>query len=129
MAYDEGLAERLRSALEDERLITEKAMFGGIAFMLEGKMAVGVIKDALLVRVLPEEHAAALAKPHVGPMTFTGKPFKGFVVVDPDGVDSDRALEAWVSVGLAGARAAAILTKPTRERGTAATRGRGRRSR
>lgn len=130
MAYDEGLAERLRGALEDERLITEKTMFGGIVFMHEGKIAVGVIKESLLVRVQPEGQAAALEKKHVGPMTFTGKPFKGFVIVEPEGVDSDRALELWVAVGVAGAKAAAaVVTKPSRAKGTAATKGKARRSR
>ncbi len=111
MAFDEGLAERIRGVLQDERGVTEKKMFGGLAFMLDGKMCCGVMKDELLVRV--SDTAAALATPHTRPMTFTGKPFKGFVLVTADGLDAERDLERWV---LGGAAVAHTLTTRPRTR-------------
>jgi TfoX/Sxy family transcriptional regulator of competence genes len=96
MAYDEGLAQRLRDALERRRGITERRMFGGIAFMARGYMFVGVAGDALMARVGPERYEEALARPHARVMDFTGKPMKGYVFVDPPGVDDDQDLEEWV---------------------------------
>ena len=96
MAYDEGVAERLRELFEDRRGITEKKMFGGLAFMYRGHMLVGIIEDSLMARVGPAEYANALAQPHVREMDFTGKPMKGYVYVDPDGFESDADLDRWV---------------------------------
>lgn len=96
MAYDEGVAERLRELFEDRRGITEKKMFGGLAFMYRGHMLVGIIEDSLMARVGPAEYANALAQPHVREMDFTGKPMKGYVYVDPDGFESDADLGRWV---------------------------------
>lgn len=107
MAYDEGLAERLRGVFEDERGTSEKNMFGGVCFMVDGKMCVGIVKDELMVRVGPEKHAAALAQPHARPMDFSGKPMKGFVYVAPDGFESDARLKWWVAQGVECARAVA----------------------
>jgi hypothetical protein len=101
MAFDEGLAERLREALAERRGITEKKMFGGLAFMSRGHMFVGVIGERLMARVGPAEHAAALARPHVREMDFTGKPMKGYVFVEPEGFEEDADLERWVELGLA----------------------------
>jgi TfoX/Sxy family transcriptional regulator of competence genes len=99
MAYDEGLAERIRWVLEDQSSITEKKMFGGIAFLLDGKMFVGIVKDDLMVRVGPERHQESLKKRHVRPMDFTGKSMVGYVFVAPDGVVEDAELERWVRMG------------------------------
>jgi TfoX/Sxy family transcriptional regulator of competence genes len=96
MAYDEGLAERIRDVLVDERGITEKKMFGGIAFLLDGKMFVGIVKDDLMVRVGPDHYAASLKRAHVRPMDFTGKPMAGYVYVAPAGLTDDEELERWV---------------------------------
>jgi TfoX/Sxy family transcriptional regulator of competence genes len=96
MAYDEGLAERIRSTLQDEFAFTEKKMFGGIAFLLDGRMFVGIVKDDLMVRVGPDHYAASLKRPHVRPMDFTGKPMEGYVYVAPRGVSEDDELERWV---------------------------------
>jgi TfoX/Sxy family transcriptional regulator of competence genes len=96
MAYDEGLAERIRSALQDESAVTEKQMFGGIAFLLDGKMFVGIVKDDLMVRVGPDHYDASLKRAHVRPMDFTGKPMAGYVYVAPDGVAEDDELERWI---------------------------------
>ena len=100
MAYDEGVAERLRELLEDRRGITEKKMFGGLAFMYRGHMLVGIIEDSLMARVGPAEYANALAQANVREMDFTGKPMKGYVYVDPDGFESDADLSSWVGLCL-----------------------------
>jgi TfoX/Sxy family transcriptional regulator of competence genes len=101
MAYDEGLAERLREMLEGRKGVTEKKMFGGVCYLLHGKMFVGIVKDSLMVRVGPAAHADALRQPHARVMDFTGRPMKGYVFVAPDGFDSDRELRAWVDRALA----------------------------
>ena len=96
MAYDEGLAERLREVFRGRRDVTEKKMFGGVAFMVGGHMAVGILGDALMARVGPEQYERALRMAHVREMDFTGKPMKGYVYVAPAGFDSQAELEAWV---------------------------------
>lgn len=96
MAYDEGVAQRLREVFAARDDVTEMKMFGGIAFMMAGHMCCGVIKDALMARVGPEQYEAALAKPHVREMDFTGKPMKGYVYVAPEGFESDDELKEWV---------------------------------
>lgn len=96
MSYDEGLAQRLREALQSHRGITEKKMFGGLAFMSRGYMFVGIIGDMLMARTGPEYYQQALSRPHVRVMDFTGKPMKGYVFVDPPGFESDAALADWV---------------------------------
>ncbi len=97
MAFDEGLAERIRDVLRGEPGIVEKRMFGGVAFMAGDRMFVGIIGDGLMVRVGPEEHEAALKRPHVRIMDFTGRPMKGFLVVDPPGIENDEQLEGWIA--------------------------------
>jgi TfoX/Sxy family transcriptional regulator of competence genes len=96
MAYDEGVAERLRDLFTDRQGITEKRMFGGLAFMYRGHMLVGIIEDSLMARVGPAAYVAALKQAHVREMDFTGKPMKGYVYVDPDGFESDADLSKWV---------------------------------
>ena len=100
MAYDEGLAQRLAELLEKRRGVTEKKMFGGLCFMLRGHMCVGIVKQALMVRVGPERHADALKQPHARAMDFTGRPMQGYVFVEPAGLETDRGLEAWVNRAL-----------------------------
>jgi TfoX/Sxy family transcriptional regulator of competence genes len=100
MAYDEALAERIRQVLAGEPDVTERKMFGGIAFMVGGNMACGVIKDDLMVRVGPDAHDAAVAEPHVRPMDFAHRPMQGYVYVDPDGVRSAEDLARWVRAGV-----------------------------
>ena len=101
MAYDEGLAQRVCEALEEQPGISEKKMFGGLAFLLRGNMCVGVVGDELMVRVGPQEHAEALRQPHARKMDFTGRPMKGFVFVASEGVEADADLERWVARGVA----------------------------
>jgi TfoX/Sxy family transcriptional regulator of competence genes len=95
MAYDEALAARVREALATRTGLTERAMFGGLAFMLEGHMACGVVGGELMVRLGRERAAAALGLPHVRPMDFTGRPLAGMVFVDRNGLRG-AALRRWV---------------------------------
>jgi TfoX/Sxy family transcriptional regulator of competence genes len=104
MAYDEGLAERIREVLENNPDIKEKKMFGGLAFMLQGNMACGLISDELLVRVGADNYTKTLAMPHTREMNFTGKPMKGFIMVEAEGYEDDKALAKWVKQGLDYAR-------------------------
>lgn len=97
MAYDEGVAERVREVVQSRPGITERKMFGGLAFMSHGHMFVGVLGSRLMARVGPMAYSDALMMPHVREMDFTGKPMKGYVFVEPDGYESDAALEFWVN--------------------------------
>jgi TfoX/Sxy family transcriptional regulator of competence genes len=100
MAYDEGLATRVRELLGDRLGVTEKRMFGGLAFLLEGNMAVGVRGDDLIVRVAAERADAALGEPHTRPFDITGRPMKGWLLVGPSGCDEDDDLRRWVDQGV-----------------------------
>ena len=100
MAYDEGLAQRIRELLEGDVPFEEKKMFGGVAFMVRAYMAVGITGEDLMVRLAKEDHDAAVARAHVRTMDFTGKPMKGFVYVGPEGVASDEVLGEWVKRGV-----------------------------
>ena len=111
MAYDEGLAQRIRPLLAGRGEVTERKMFGGIAFMVGDRMAVGIVGDDLMVRVGPEAHDAALARPHTRPMDFTGRPSRGMVYVAPAGIASDAELARWVEAGAAYAE-----SQPRKER-------------
>ena len=101
MAYDEELAARVREALAASEAVTEKQMFGGIAFMLGGNMCCGVVKNDLMVRLGDERGKQALTRPHARPMDFTGRPMKGFIYVGPDGLRTGEALRAWVEEAVA----------------------------
>jgi hypothetical protein len=100
MAYDEDLADRVRDQLAAEPAVTEKAMFGGLAFLLEGNMAVGLSGDELMVRVGPDAADDALARPHTRPFDMTGRPMKGWILVAPEGVAEEDDLSAWVARGV-----------------------------
>ncbi len=104
MAYDEQLAERVRSALDGQEGIGERKMFGGLAFMVHGNMVCGVEGDRLMVRVGPDRYEEALGRPHAAPMDFTGRPMKGFVFVVPAGTGTEMALKDWVEMGVQFAR-------------------------
>jgi TfoX/Sxy family transcriptional regulator of competence genes len=99
VAHDETLADRVRDVLGPRADLTERKMFGGIAFMVGGNMAVGVIEDDLMVRLDPADAERALDEPHVRPMDFTGRPMKGMVFVDSAGTEADGDLSAWVDAG------------------------------
>jgi TfoX/Sxy family transcriptional regulator of competence genes len=100
MAFDERLAQRVRTSLGSRANITEKHMFGGLAFMLDGKMFCGILGEDLMVRVGPETYNQCLALPHVRPMDFTGKPMTGYVFVAPPGRRTGKALQRWIERGL-----------------------------
>lgn len=100
MAYDEGLAQRIREALDERSDVAEKKMFGGLAFLVAGNMCVGVVGEDLMVRVGPDVYSDALREPHARKMDFTGRPMKGFLYVAAEGIESDAALGRWVDRGL-----------------------------
>ena len=100
MAYDEGLAQRIRESLADQPDLEEKEMFGGIGFMAQGNMVCGVLNDSLIVRVGPERYSEALTQPHTKEFDFTGRPMTGWVMVDVEGYQVDAALEEWVNLGI-----------------------------
>lgn len=96
MAYDEKLAARVRRALAKRKGLSEKKMFGGIAFMLRGKMCCGVLKRDLVIRVGADRYEEALARPHARPMDFTGRALTGFIYLGPHGYLTGRALRRWI---------------------------------
>ena len=100
MPYDEGLAERLRETYAHLKGVSEKKMFGGLAFMVRGHMSCGVVNDTLMVRVGPDLYQEALSRPHAREMDFTGKPMTGFVYVSPEGFESDSDLKYWVDLSI-----------------------------
>jgi TfoX/Sxy family transcriptional regulator of competence genes len=96
MAFDETLAERIRQRLARRKNVKEKKMFGGVGFLFNGKMLVGVWKDSLIVRLGPEDGDEALLEPHVKEFDITGRAMKGWVLVDPEGVEDDDSLSGWI---------------------------------
>jgi hypothetical protein len=99
MAYDETLADRIRTAFAGRSGITERKMFGGLAFLYRERMCCGIVGNDLMVRVPHAEFDAAMRRPHVRPMDFTGRPLRGFVFVSASGVRTTRALQAWLARG------------------------------
>jgi TfoX/Sxy family transcriptional regulator of competence genes len=104
MAYDTGLAERMRAELGRLPDLVEKKMFGGVGFLVRGNMACGVHGDDLIVRVGPENYEQALTRPHTRPFDMTGRPMAGWIVVAPQGCKADGDLQAWIRQGIAYAR-------------------------
>jgi TfoX/Sxy family transcriptional regulator of competence genes len=96
MAFNEVLATRIRQALTRKRGIEEKKMFGGVGFLLNGNLLVGVWKDSMIVRVGPDQSDQALSEPHVRAFDITGKPMKGWVLVEQDGIAEDDELQHWI---------------------------------
>jgi TfoX/Sxy family transcriptional regulator of competence genes len=105
MAYDEDLAHRLRELLADEEAITEKRMFGGLAFLLHGNMSVSASRNGgLLARIDPADTDAALARPHVTLMEMRGRTMAGWITIAPEGVKTRRQLAPWVKRSVAFAK-------------------------
>ena len=101
MAYDEFLSDRIRSVLDGRKIpYEEKKMMGGVCYMVDDKMCVGVVKDNLMARIDPEIYDEALSRPGCREMDFTGRPMKGFVLVEPEGTDLDDDLDSWVELCL-----------------------------
>ena len=100
MAYDEKLAERIRAATSGIKGVTEKAMFGGIAWLTGGNMFLGTLKDELMVRVGKEAHDVEVRRPHARIMDFTGRPMKGYIIVAAPGVNTEAQVRAWADRAL-----------------------------
>lgn len=101
MAYDEKLADRTRELIAlTQKNVEEKKMFGGLCFMVNDKMCIGVEKERLMLRIGPERYDEAMEKEGCQPMDFTGKVMKGYVFVDADAVTTKKKLEYWVTLAL-----------------------------
>ncbi len=100
MAYDNVLADRVRPLVMRRRGFVEKRMFGGLGFLLNGNMCLGVWKDVLIVRVGPQAYEAALARPHVRQFDVTGRPMRGWAMVEPAGVQRDADLIEWANLAI-----------------------------
>jgi TfoX/Sxy family transcriptional regulator of competence genes len=118
MVDDAALPDRIRRVVGPRSDVSERKMFGGVAFLLDGKMFCGTAKGALMLRVGPAQHASALAQPHVRPMDFTGRPMTGYVYVDLEGLPDQRALAKWIALALA--FVATVEAKPKRKKGARA---------
>lgn len=101
MAYDEALAGRVREILGGSKGITEKKMFGGVCFLLNGNMIGGVLKNDLIVKFDKTEHDKVVAQKHVRPFDFSGRPMAGIVYVEPAGLGAKKDLAKWVEMGKA----------------------------
>ena len=100
MAFDEALAARVRHHLATQPGYSEKKMFGGLCFLINGNMCCGVEKERLMLRVGPDLHEETLAREGAHPMDFTGRPMKGMVYVDPAFAQTDPALAEWIDIAL-----------------------------
>ncbi len=116
MAFNERLAERVRAALDGRDGISERKMFGGLAFLLDGKMCVGVLGDELVVRSGAERYAESLKRPHARPMDFTGRSMTGMVYVAPTGVSRGASLKRWIELGLDAANTAPKTKRARKKR-------------
>ena len=101
MAFDELLADRIRMSLQEKKTaFTEKKMMGGLAFMVNDKMCVGVIKNSMMARIDPVAYENSIAKTGCRPMDFTGKPMKGWIYLEPEAIDMDDDLNYWIQLAL-----------------------------
>lgn len=116
MSYDLQLADRIRRLVKGRPDVSEKEMFGGIAFLHRERMFLGIVKSELMVRVGPEGHDAAVALPYARQMDFTGRPMRGYVFVSAPGLKADEALAAWIDRG-----AAFVATLPEKKPEAGAT--------
>jgi hypothetical protein len=99
MPYDEHLAARIREVFRNRRDVSERKMFGGLAFMYRNRMCCGIVGSELVVRIAADEFAAAMRRRHVRPMDFTGKPMRGFAYVSGAGLRTTAALRGWIRHG------------------------------
>lgn len=101
MAYDELLADRIRNVLKFNGVSNKEIkMMGGLCFMVDGKMCVGIIDNGLLARIAPEIYNESLDRKGCKEMKFTGRAMKGFVIIEPEGIDLDTDLEYWIQLCL-----------------------------
>jgi len=119
VAYDEKLAGRVRALLKGRRGLAEKKMFGGLAFLVKGKMCCGVLDSDLVARVSGDDYRKYIGRAHVRPMDFTGRPIKGFVYVGPGATRTRRDLQRWLDRCVA---FASSLSRPQARPSSAARR-------
>lgn len=112
MPFDDKLANRVRKILEKTEGLSEKKMFGGICFLVNGNMALGLVNNDLMIRVKPDDSEKLLSSPHVRKMDFTGRPLKGYLYIGAKGTESDKDLRKWVMKGIEFA-----LSLPARKKG------------
>jgi TfoX/Sxy family transcriptional regulator of competence genes len=116
MPFDEKLAIRVRRVLDRRSDLEEKQMFGGLAFMIRGHMAVGILRSTLMVRVDAADQDELLDEPHTRPMDFTGRPMRGFLYVDPPGIATAPALKKWIAHGVRYAESRPVKTRVLKRR-------------
>ena len=117
MAYDEFLAKRVRNILTPyQKHIEEKKMMGGLCFMYKGKMSCGVEKEDLVVRVIDSKYDSSLQKPYCRKMDFTGKPLKGFLYVDNEGIKTEKQLHYWLELGIEFVEQQGLQMKPSKKK-------------
>ena len=100
MSFDDGLAERIREVFQNRHDVAEKKMFGGLAFMISGHMCCGIIGEKLMLRVGAGQYDELLQKKHASAMDFTGKPMKGMLYIEPEGIAEDQNLSQWIGKAL-----------------------------
>jgi hypothetical protein len=101
MAYNEQIAKRISEQLQISNIDFEvKKMFGGIAYMIKNKMSIGIVKDELMIRVMPGKYDTALQLDYAKPMDFTGRVMKGFLMIERKGFETDEALQNWLDIGI-----------------------------
>jgi TfoX/Sxy family transcriptional regulator of competence genes len=100
MAYNEKLADRIREALMDVPKTVEKNMFGGVCFMVNNKMCIGVVKDEMMCRINPDVQDEVLAYTGCRVMDFSGRPMKGYIFVSEDGMKSKKDFMYWINLSL-----------------------------
>lgn len=115
MAYNEKLNDRIREALEHVPNVEEKHMFGGVCFMVNGKMCVGVVKDEIMCRIGPDIYEEALEKDGCREMVFTGKPMKGYVFVSEEGIRTPKEFNYWLGLCLEFNKKAKASKKPNKK--------------
>jgi TfoX/Sxy family transcriptional regulator of competence genes len=117
VAYNEELLERIRRVVDERKDVTEKKMFGGVAFMANGNMACGPHGDNLIVRIGAEAAAEAMKQPHVKPMDFTGRVMSTFATIEPAGVRTEAQLRRWVEMSIAYAAAQPAKKRAKKKKG------------
>jgi TfoX/Sxy family transcriptional regulator of competence genes len=101
MAYNEKLADRIRERLSEVRKVGEKEMMGGLTFMVNDKMCVGIFRDQLMCRINPAEQETALERTGAKLMEFNGRQMKGYVLIDDTGIKSKKDFDYWIGLALA----------------------------
>ena len=115
MAYNEKLADRIRESLSEIPKVEEKQMMGGLTFMVNGKMCVGIIKDEMMCRIAPAIHETEIEKQGCRTMDFTKRPMKGYVMIDNSGMKTKKDFDCWIDLSLAFNKQAKAAKKKTKK--------------